>query len=92
MTAVLHQVDALRYTPAGVPVLNVILQHESWQNENETPCKIVFQLPARIIGSKAIQWQHQQGKCVLVKGCLAQQSQRNTRPMMRIQNIQEYKG
>ncbi|MFC2562272.1 MAG: primosomal replication protein N, partial [Kingella oralis] len=31
LTAKLHKVDVLRYTPAGVPVLDVVLQHESMQ-------------------------------------------------------------
>lgn len=92
LTAVLQHIDPLRYTPAGIPILEVVLQHESWQNENQAACKIKFTLPARIIGQNATVWQHQQGKTVTIRGFLTQKSQRNTYPMLRIQDIQEYKG
>ena len=92
LTAILHKIDVLRYTPAGIPVLDVLLQHESWQNENGNECRIFFELPARIIGQNAQAWQHQQGKKVIVTGFLAQKSQKIIRPMLRIQDIQEYKG
>lgn len=92
LTALLFHTEGLRYTPAGAAVLDIVLKHESTQYENGVACKINFQLPARIIGPNAQLWQHQQGKIVTVKGFLAQQSQRISRPMLRIQSIQEYKG
>ena len=92
LTAILQRVDVLRYTPSGTPILDVMLQHESWQEENHIPCQIKFELPARIIGQNAQAWQHQQGKKVIVTGFLAQKSQKIIRPMLRIQDIQEYKG
>ncbi|ULJ68613.1 primosomal replication protein N [Wielerella bovis] len=92
LTATLYKVDSLRYTPAGIPVLDVVLQHDSWQNENGALCQIKFELPAKIIGQNAQAWQHRQGEIVTVSGFLAQKSQRILRPMLRIQNITEYKG
>lgn len=92
LTATLHKVDALRYTPSGVAVLDVVLLHVSQQQENGLPCEIKFELPAKIIGQNATIWQHEQGKKVTVTGFLAQKSQRIFRPMLRIQNITEYKG
>lgn len=82
----------LRYTPSGVPVLDVVLQHDSWQEENGLNCQVRFQLPAKIVGSNAIVWQHRQGEIVTVSGFLAQQSRRFVRPLLRIQYITEYKG
>lgn len=92
MTATLHKVDVLRHTPAGIPVLDVVLRHESWQDENGTPCLIKFELPAKIIGQNAQAWQHKQGEIVTVTGFLAQRSQRMIYPVLRIQHITEYKG
>ncbi|MDK4689238.1 primosomal replication protein N [Kingella negevensis] len=92
LTATLYKVDTLRYTPAGVPVLDVVLQHESWQEENGSCCQVKFELPAKIIGQDAQAWQHKQGKMVSVTGFLAQRSQRILRPVLRIQHITEYKG
>ena len=92
LTACLHKVDALRYTPAGIPVLDVVLQHNSWQQENGKRCQIQFELPAKIIGQNATVWQHKQGEMVTVTGFLAQRSQHIFRPVLRIQHITEYKG
>ena len=53
LSAVLHKVGALRYTPAGVPVLDVVLKHESWQQDNGSPYLAKFELAGKIIGSDA---------------------------------------
>ena len=92
LTAILAQVGELRYTPAGLPVLDVVLKHESWQSENGQPCLVKFELPAKIIGEYASHWQHRENTWVQVTGFLSQRSQRFPRPILRIQNIQEYKG
>lgn len=92
LTATLQKIDTLRYTPSGTPVLDVVLQHNSWQEENGLRCQIQFELPAKIIGQNAIVWQHKQGEIVTVTGFLAQKSQRIFRPLLRIQHITEYKG
>ena len=83
--------DVLRYTPAGVPVLDVVLQHESMQEENGLQHQVKFELPAKIIGEQAQAWQHKIGAMVEVSGFLPQLSQRIFRPGLRFQNIQEYK-
>lgn len=92
LVAVLHKIDTIRYAPSGVPILDVVLAHESWQDENGTRCKVQFQLPAKIVGQLALIWQHELGKTVQVSGFLAQRSQKIVRPILRIQNIQMYKG
>lgn len=92
LSAVLHKVEVLRYTPAGFAVLDVILKHSSIQQENELTRKIQFELPAKILGQNALLWQHKQGQTVIVSGFLAQRSIKTIRPLLHIQNIQEYKG
>lgn len=82
----------LRYTPAGVPVLDIVLKHESEQTENGKPCRIVLEMPAKIIGEQARYWQQRENVAVEVEGFLAQRSRKSFFPVLRIQNIQEYKG
>ena len=47
------QVQNLRYTPAGVPVVNLVLEHESTQTELDTPRLVKLQLKAVAFGSLA---------------------------------------
>ncbi|MDO1509173.1 MULTISPECIES: primosomal replication protein N [unclassified Neisseria] len=92
LTAQIAECGNLRYTPAGIPVLDVTLKHESWQQENGQQCLVKFEMAAKIIGKDALKWQHRQNAVVEVSGFLAQKSQRYPKPVLRIQNIQEYKG
>ncbi|EGZ45140.1 primosomal replication protein N [Neisseria wadsworthii] len=92
ITAELTQTEVLRYTPAGIPVLDVMLKHESWQVENGQKCLVKFELPAKIVGEQAKQWQYRENTMVKASGFLAQRNQQIFKPILRIQNIQEYKG
>ena len=47
------QVQSLRYTPAGIPVINLVLEHESTVTELDTPRLVKLQLKAVAFGSKA---------------------------------------
>ena len=68
LTARILQVQPLRYTPAGVPVLDVVLQHESWQEENGQKCLVKFEIPARILGKQAEEWQYRQDAIIESEG------------------------
>jgi len=92
LTARIAECGALRYTPAGIPVLDLILIHESWQEENGQKCLVKFEIPARILGKQAEEWQYRQDAVIESEGFLAQRSQRFPKPVLRIQNIKEYKG
>jgi len=92
LTARIAECGALRYTPAGIPVLDLILIHESWQEENGQKCLVKFEMHARILGKEAEMWQYRQDIMVEAEGFLAQRSQRFLRPILRIQKIKEYKG
>lgn len=92
LSAVISKTSPLRYTPAGIPVLDLVLKHESWQEENGQKCLIRLEMQARILGKQAEQWQYRQSETVEVEGFLTQRSQRSFMPMLRIQNIKEYKG
>lgn len=49
-------------------------------------------MPAKIIGKEALVWQHREQTVVETSGFLTQKSQRYGKPVLRIQNIKEYKG
>lgn len=53
LQAVVVQVQSLRYTPAGVPALNLVLEHESEQTELDTPRTVKLQLRAVAFGALA---------------------------------------
>lgn len=51
LTATLAERDTLRYTPAGIPVVNCILQHVGEVMEAETPRQVEFAVVAMGIGA-----------------------------------------
>ncbi|RPC41768.1 primosomal replication protein N, partial [Neisseria meningitidis] len=71
LAALIEKVFPIRYTPAGIPVLDIILKHESWQEENGQQCLVQLEIPARILGRQAEEWQYRQGVYVHVEGFLA---------------------
>ncbi|WP_427310005.1 primosomal replication protein N [Cupriavidus sp. H39] len=50
LAATLAERDALRYTPAGVPVVNCILQYSGEAVEANTPRQVEFAIAAMGIG------------------------------------------
>ncbi|ENW1899262.1 primosomal replication protein N, partial [Neisseria gonorrhoeae] len=40
LAALIEKAFPIRYTPAGIPVLDIILKHESWQEENGQQCLV----------------------------------------------------
>jgi primosomal replication protein N len=53
LTATLAERDTLRYTPAGVPVVNCFLQYAGEAVEAETPRQVEFAIVAMGIGTMA---------------------------------------
>ena len=50
LTAQLAERGALRYTPAGLPALDLSLKHESEVTQDGKPRKVWFDIRARAIG------------------------------------------
>jgi primosomal replication protein N len=50
LDAQLVQRDALRYTPAGLPALDMSLKHESQVTQDGQPRRISLQIKARAVG------------------------------------------
>jgi primosomal replication protein N len=59
LQAMVVQVQNLRYTPAGIPVLNLVLEHESQQTEMDTPRTVQLQIRAVAFGALAERLQKQ---------------------------------
>lgn len=50
LTAELVERGALRYTPAGLPALDLSLKHESEVTQDGKPRKVWFEIKARALG------------------------------------------
>ena len=57
LTATLTQKEPLRYSPAGIPILNVRLLHQSEQLEAGKPRTVTCEIPAIAIGEVALKLQ-----------------------------------
>ena len=53
LSASVVQVHGLRYTPAGIPALNIVLEHGSEVMEMDTPRQVKLQLRAVAFGAHA---------------------------------------
>ncbi|WP_247596941.1 primosomal replication protein N [Hydrogenophaga sp. PAMC20947] len=53
LSASVVQVQPLRYTPAGIPVVNLVLEHESTVTELDTARLVKLQLRAVVFGAQA---------------------------------------
>lgn len=87
LKATVHSIEPLRYTPAGMPLLQLQLLHDSEQQEAGLNRKVHCQLPAVLIGEKA-QAPLQLGDYIKVKGFLAQRSAKSTQVVLHIQELQ----
>jgi len=50
LTACLVERGALRYTPAGLPALDLSLRHESWVTQEGAPRQVSLEIKARAVG------------------------------------------
>ncbi len=50
LTACVVERGALRYTPAGLPALDLSLRHESQVTQNGTPRQVSIEIKARAVG------------------------------------------
>ena len=53
LTASISEVHPLRYTPAGLPALDVVLAHESLVTDTGTPRQVKLSLRALAFGTQA---------------------------------------
>ena len=84
----LLELDALRYTPAGVARVGLKIRHTSSQQEAGIARKIECEIPAVALDKAALAASKLlAGQQVSVEGFLAQRSLRNTQLILHIVNI-----
>jgi primosomal replication protein N len=84
----LIELDALRYTPAGVAKVGLKIRHVSSQQEAGTARKVECEIPAVSLDKAALAASKLlPGQQVRVEGFLAQRSLRNTQLILHIDNI-----
>ncbi len=79
------EVDALRHTPAGVPVMSMKLKHESQQDEAGNPGTAQFEISAVAFGDTAIDLSIiQPGQTLSVKGFMNRKNRFSDYPVLHI--------
>lgn len=84
------QIEPLRYTPAGIPLLSVVLRHVSEQVEAGMKRKVECEVNAVILGDLAknnIPQGLEIGSHIQASGFLAKRSLKSTQLVMHINHI-----
>jgi primosomal replication protein N len=81
------QIEPLRYTPAGIPLLSVILRHVSEQTEAGMKRKVECEVNAVVLGDLALKGL-KAGAQIIAQGFLARRSLKSTQLVMHINNIE----
>ena len=81
------QIEPLRYTPAGIPLLSIILRHASEQIEAGMKRKVECEVNAVILGDLALKGL-KTGAQIIAQGFLARRSLKSTQLVMHINNIE----
>lgn len=81
------QIEPLRYTPAGIPLLNFVLHHTSEQIEAGLKRKVECEVNAVAMGNLASNPKIQIGKRVKVSGFVAKRSMKSTQLVMHVNQI-----
>lgn len=82
------QIDTLRYTPAGIPLLSFVLRHLSEQVEAGMQRRVECDVNAMVIGPLAENSQSiKVGEFVKASGFLAKRSLKSTQLVMHINTL-----
>ena len=80
------QIEPLRYTPAGIPLLSVVLRHGSEQIEAGMKRKVECEVNAVVLGDLALK-SLEIGSHIQASGFLAKRSLKSTQLVMHINHI-----
>ncbi len=80
--------EAIRYTPAGIPLLSFVLQHASEQTEAGLKRKVGCEVNAVVIGDIA-KSSIQIGDNIKAKGFLAKRSAKSTQLVFHIDKLEK---
>ena len=81
------QIEPLRYTPAGIPLLSVVLRHVSEQVEAGMKRKVECEVNAIALGDLTLTGL-KLGSHILATGFLAKRSLKSTQLVMHINHIE----
>ena len=90
LSGVVVGLDAIRYTPAGLPLLSFVLQHASEQTEAGLKRKTECEVNAVVLGDLADIFKKQNiqiGDSIKAKGFLAKRSAKSTQLVFHIEQI-----
>ena len=80
------QIEPLRYTPAGIPLVSVVLRHVSEQVEAGMKRKAECEVNAVVLGDLALKGL-KAGAQIIAQGFLARRSLKSTQLVMHINDI-----
>jgi primosomal replication protein N len=81
--------EALRHTPAGIPILTFIVKHESAQVEGGVSRQVGFEVEAMAVGDTAQRMDAlQTGRKVRLRGFLASRSRLSTRLVLHVNQFE----
>jgi primosomal replication protein N len=93
ITGVVTELKALRYTPAGIPVVEFRLRHQSERIEAGATRKVeaeiealAFETQARLMAAGPL------GRSLKAEGFLCAKSRRSKKPVLHVTNIEFVEG
>ena len=85
LSGVICKVQPLRYSPAGVPLLQFELQHQSRQSEADKALDVNLTMRVQVAGELAVEVaRYSDGSEIVVNGFLARTSQRSDIPVLHV--------
>ena len=89
LSGIVVEREALRHTPAGIPILSFRIEHASTQVENSVPRQVEVEIDAMAVGELAQQMnQLRNGQKVGVQGFLAKRSRQSSRIILHINEFE----
>ena len=81
--------EALRYSPAGIPIVALHLLHQSWQRENGAPRLAAVEIELLAFGEVALRLDKvQPGQRMNASGFLANRSRRSRRVVLHVNEFE----
>ena len=93
ISGVITELKSLRYTPAGVPVVEFRLRHDSERVEAGTARKVEAEIEALAFEAQARLLQAAgAGRALKAEGFLCAKSRRSKKPVLHVTNIEFVEG
>jgi primosomal replication protein N len=90
LSGIVVGLEPIRYTPAGLPLLSLVLQHASEQIEAGLKRKVECEVNAVVLGDLASELAKQQislGMAINVQGFLAKRSAKSTQLILHVTHL-----